>query len=137
MPLFDTTYIIDLARGDRGALLKAKGTDEGSFPAALSVLSVHEYLYGVHRRFGRSSRGALEEKLSAALAHISRFELIPFTAAIAETSSALQAELMSLGRLIGINDLYIAATALRFEMPLVTRNLAEFKEVPKLKLEGY
>jgi len=41
------------------------------------------------------------------------------------------------GRLIGANDLWIAATAKRFQMPLVSRNLHEFERVEGLRLLTY
>lgn len=41
------------------------------------------------------------------------------------------------GRLIGGNDLWIAATALAYNMPVVTKNLEHFKRVPGLEVEGY
>ncbi len=137
MPLFDTTFIVDLTRSEPGALRRAERTDEENIPAALSVLSVHEYLVGVHRKYGTHSRDALQEKLATAHVQLSRFEVIPLTTEIAEVSSGLQADLMRLGTPIGINDLYIAATALKLEFTLVTRNIAEFKRVPKLKVESY
>jgi tRNA(fMet)-specific endonuclease VapC len=137
LPLFDTTFIVDLTRAEPEALRRAERTDEENVPAALSVLSVHEYLSGVHRKYGKQSREMLQEKLATAHVQISRFEVIPLTGEIAEISSGLQAELMRLGKPIGINDLYIAATALKLDLTLVTRNLAEFKQVPKLKLESY
>ena len=137
MPLFDTTFIIDLTGAEPGALRKAERTDEENVPAALSVLSVHEYLAGVHRKYGKHSKEMLQEKLATAHVQISRFQVIPLTSEIAEVSSGLQAELMRLGKPIGINDLYIAATALKLDLALVTRNLAEFKQVSKLKLEDY
>jgi predicted nucleic acid-binding protein len=41
------------------------------------------------------------------------------------------------GRLIGSNDLWIAATAIAFQMPLVTRNLRHFARVPRLQVLSY
>ncbi len=41
------------------------------------------------------------------------------------------------GLLIGTNDLWIAATALVHEMPLVTRNDAQFGRVPELDVRSY
>lgn len=41
------------------------------------------------------------------------------------------------GQLIGSNDLWIAATALAHDMPLVTRNLDHFRRVPDLEVETY
>ncbi len=41
------------------------------------------------------------------------------------------------GALIGTNDLWIAATALAYGMPVVTRNVEHFKRVPGLDVEAY
>jgi len=41
------------------------------------------------------------------------------------------------GTLIGSNDLWIAATALANDMPVVTRNVADFKRVPSLEVLKY
>jgi tRNA(fMet)-specific endonuclease VapC len=41
------------------------------------------------------------------------------------------------GRLIGTNDLWIAATALVHGLPLVTRNEAHFRRVPDLRVVAY
>ena len=41
------------------------------------------------------------------------------------------------GLLIGTNDLWIAATALAHEMPVVTRNVVDFQRVPGLEVRSY
>jgi tRNA(fMet)-specific endonuclease VapC len=41
------------------------------------------------------------------------------------------------GRLIGGNDLWIAATALAHRMPVVTRNVGHYRRVPGLDVEEY
>jgi tRNA(fMet)-specific endonuclease VapC len=41
------------------------------------------------------------------------------------------------GLLIGTNDLWIAATSLAHQMPLVTRNDTEFRRVPELDVRSY
>ena len=40
-------------------------------------------------------------------------------------------------RLIGGNDLWIAATALAYRMPVVTRNVEHYRRVPGLEVEEY
>ncbi len=41
------------------------------------------------------------------------------------------------GRPIGANDLWIAATGLAYQMPVVTRNVEHFQRVPGLDVERY
>lgn len=41
------------------------------------------------------------------------------------------------GQLIGGNDLWIAATALAHQMPVITRNVGHFRRVPGLEVEEY
>jgi tRNA(fMet)-specific endonuclease VapC len=41
------------------------------------------------------------------------------------------------GRLIGSNDLWIAATGLAYRMPVVTRNRDHYRRVPGLQVEAY
>jgi tRNA(fMet)-specific endonuclease VapC len=41
------------------------------------------------------------------------------------------------GRLIGGNDLWIAATGLAYHMPVVTRNAERYRRVPGLEVEAY
>lgn len=41
------------------------------------------------------------------------------------------------GNLIGAHDLWIAATGLAYEMPVVTRNVEHFRSVPGLEVESY
>jgi tRNA(fMet)-specific endonuclease VapC len=137
LPLFDTAFVVDLTRSDPGAVARAGKTDTENTPPALSVFSVHEYLVGVHLKYGSHSNEELQAKLATAHVQISRFDVIPLTSEIAEISSGLQAELTRLGRLVGINDLYIAATAMKLGLAVVTRNVKEFQRVPKLKVESY
>jgi len=41
------------------------------------------------------------------------------------------------GLLIGSNDLWIAATALAYRMPVVTGNVEHYRRVPDLQVESY
>ena len=119
---------------DPGAVRLAKAVDEESSLAALSVVSVHEYL-GVHFRYLRDK--TLSGRLSSARRDLARFEIIPLTQDVIELSAGVHAELARAGRLIGINDVYIAATALKFGMTVVSRSEAHFGRVKSLRTESY
>ena len=135
MRLFGTAYIIDLVNSDEVAVGLARKVDEEGSGAAVSAISVHEYLFGVHHRY-RSEAG-LKEKLAYALDELGRFETVPFTREVAEAGSRIGAELARSGRGVGINDVYIGATALVHKLPLVTRDRAHFAQVPGLEIETY
>lgn len=135
MRLFDTSFLIDLTNNDSGAVEKAKKVDEEKSLAAVSVITVHEYFLGVHLQYSESKE--LSEKLASAKRDITPFQVIPLTMEMAEESSRLQAQMRRKGQPIGINDLYIASTALKLKLSLVTRNTADFRKIPGLKLETY
>jgi predicted nucleic acid-binding protein len=65
------------------------------------------------------------------------FAVIEIDENIAWTASRLGRELRTTGRHIGDNDLWIAATALAFSLPLVSRNARHFARVAGLQLIPY
>ncbi len=136
MELFDTTYLIDLANNDPGALKEASEIDSKGTTPAISVITVHEYLLGVHLG-NRNSSALLMSKLARARQDISGFEVIPLTQEIMELSSKIESDLLGEGRLIGINDVYIAATAMHYNMRLITRNSSHFKRISGLTVGSY
>ena len=68
---------------------------------------------------------------------VSPFEVLPCTAEVSWRYGRLYRYLKDNGLLIDANDLWIAATALAFGMPLVTRNEKHFARVPELNVVGY
>lgn len=49
----------------------------------------------------------------------------------------LYASLRRMGAAIGPHDLWIAAAAQQYQLPVLTRNVAEFQRVPGLEVVGY
>jgi tRNA(fMet)-specific endonuclease VapC len=99
--------------------------------AALSVITYGELLYGAAKSAHQTE--ALEKlrelvRLLPALA-------LPESAA--ETYGAMRAELEAKGRMIGNNDLWIAAHALADGLTLVTNNEKEFRRVRGLKVQNW
>jgi tRNA(fMet)-specific endonuclease VapC len=125
---FDTCFLIDLEReAKRGAdrahrFLK----DHAETTPCLSWIAAGEFAEG----FGGSSH-----PVAAAL--LSRFEMLPMSEATAHHYAVITQGLRLKRSLIGTNDLWIAATSLACDLPLVTTNLAHFSRVPGLRLIGY
>ena len=63
--------------------------------------------------------------------------LLPVDEATALVYGRIRRDLRQRGSLIGTNDLWIAATALRHDLPLVTANEGELGRVPGLEVMGY
>ena len=98
----------------------------------LSVVTVSELLHGVHRAVQaevRAKRSAFVEAL------LERFPLLPIDLAIARAHAQVWAELAVAGRIIGPNDLWLAATSLAHGLTMVTANVREFARVPGLAVE--
>jgi tRNA(fMet)-specific endonuclease VapC len=63
--------------------------------------------------------------------------VLPFTAETAVKEAELRAQLESKGEGIGPMDLLIAATALDYDLPIVSGNLAEFSRVASLRVSTW
>jgi len=56
---------------------------------------------------------------------------------VADVYGLLARKLRSSGNMIGVNDLWIGATAIRYGLPVLTRNRKDFDRIPGLRVEGY
>jgi len=128
--LLDTNICIYIQR-DRpeGVLRRFQALRAGE--AALSVITFGELLYGAAT--SKQSEVAVErlKQLTSLL------PILPIPMAAAEWFGAIRAELERSGQMIGNNDLWIAATALRHELPLVTSNHSEFSRIRRLRVLRY
>jgi predicted nucleic acid-binding protein len=126
--IFDTTFLIDFQRERNAKPGRAHEFLEQNREAGiyLPMIVYGEYAEGF-------------ENLSdpAFLSVVESFEQLPITRPIAERYASVTRTLRAEGRLIGVNDLWIAATALEREMPLVTRNLEHFARIPGIQLRSY
>jgi len=68
---------------------------------------------------------------------VAPFEVLQCTPEVSWRYGRLYRYLKENGLLIDANDLWIAATALAFGMPVVTRNERHFGRVPELDVIGY
>ena len=125
--LIDTDMLVDLERGVANPTVEQR---IGSENRAISVSTVSELLFGVHRAKGaqRSRRGAFVEHQLAEL------QAIPITETVARVHADLWARLAARGHPIGANDLWIAATALAHGLGLATGNADELGRIPGLRV---
>ncbi len=65
------------------------------------------------------------------------WQRMPFDDAAAERYGEIRARLQRAGRMIGANDLLIAATALANGLTLITHNTDEFERVEGLVVEDW
>ena len=64
------------------------------------------------------------------------FEILPYTYEISKIGSKLDAELIKSGKTLPFADITISATAIKYNLSLVTRD-SQFQRIPKLKLSKY
>lgn len=65
------------------------------------------------------------------------WKVLPFDADCADIYARLRSDLEGRGCMIGVHDAQIAATAIRYDLILVTDNSDEFGRVPGLKIENW
>jgi tRNA(fMet)-specific endonuclease VapC len=99
-------------------------------PADLGVPAIVEY----ELRYGmlRLPQEAAAPRLDALAQLLRPMQMLPFDAECAAHAARIRATLEAAGTPIGPYDMLIAATALRHQASLVTRNVREFARVPGL-----
>ncbi len=78
-----------------------------------------------------------EQEIQRMEAAFAGWPRLPFDDAAAERYGEIRARLHRAGRLIGANDLLIAATALANGLTLITHNTDEFKRIEGLPVEDW
>ena len=96
----------------------------------LSSVVAAELAYGVAKRGSARNRAALEMFLAP-------LEILPFDQDAVWVYGELRSELERLGKPIGALDTMIAAHALALNAMLVTNNVREFAQVPRLQLDNW
>lgn len=126
--IFDTTFLIDFQKE------RKKGPDRAH---RFLERKAEAYAYLPIIAYGEYAEGFASLSDSAFVSVVESYEVIEIDRPIADRYAALARELRAQGQLIGTNDLWIAATALRHDWPLVTRNLDHFARLEGIRLIGY
>lgn len=95
---------------------------------ALSFVTVGELLTGAKKaNWGETKRKELEKRIALA-------GVIPYDMELVRTYGEINGALLQTGRVIAANDLWIASTAIRHSIPLVSHNRKHYDDIPGLVL---
>lgn len=117
-PLIDTNIVSELMRPEPNAAVVAWTNSQTGFH--ISVISLEELTFGLTRKTMRMKLQWLDDFL------VSQCEIMPVTAMVARSAGILRGQLAAQGITRHPSDMLIAATALLYRMPLVTRNTDDF-----------
>jgi len=127
--ILETTFLVDLQR-EHGL---------GTPGRATAFLAAHPEanLYLPFVVPGELAAGVSNAHRDRCEAFVAPFYLLPHTPDVSWEFGRALRHLRQTGQTIATNDLWIAATALAYEMPVVTANVAQFRRVPHLEVEAY
>ena len=127
MLILDSNTISYYFRGDPQVVPRLQALR----PADVGVPAIVEY----ELRYGllRLPQEAAAPRLAALAQLLQPMQRLAFDSECAAQAARIRAELEARGTPIGPHDILIAATALRHQSTLVTRNVREFSRVPGLQ----
>ncbi|MEW5771584.1 MAG: type II toxin-antitoxin system VapC family toxin [Pseudomonadota bacterium] len=127
MLILDSNTISYYFRGDPRVVPRLQALS----PAELGVPAIVEY----ELRYGllRLPQDAAAPRLAALAQLLRPMRILPFDSECAAHAARIRADLEAAGTPIGPHDTLIAATALRHQATLVTRNTREFSRVPGMQ----
>lgn len=127
--LLDTNIVSDLIRNPQGRVTQ-RIREVGEANVCTSVIVAAEL------RYGAAKKGS--ERLTARLeAVLDLLAVVPLDVPADGAYGRVRAHLEATGRVIGGNDLLIAAHALALGCAIVTDNEDEFRRVPDLVCENW
>ncbi len=127
MLLLDSNTISYYFRGDPKVVPRLQALA----PSELGVPAIVEY----ELRYGllRLPPQAAKTRLAALTEFLKPMQVLPFDSECAAHAARVRVELEAAGMPIGPHDTLIAATALRYQAALITRNVCEFSRVRGLQ----
>ena len=127
--LLDTNIVSDIVRHPQGVVAE-RIASVGERQVCTSIVVAAELRYGAARRRSERLTRQVETVLSA-------IEVLPFDEPADRSYAELRIYLEGRGRMIGPDDLLIAAQALALSLVVVSTNAGEFSRVPGLHVENW
>ncbi len=127
--ILETTFLIDLEREVRRGM---------TGPAQVFLEArAEERVCSTFTVAGELASGASLAQRELWDEFLAAFEILPWNPDVSWAYGGLYRYLAANGLLIGTNDLWIAATALAYDLPVVTSNERHFRRVPGLTTLRY
>lgn len=127
----DTSFLVDVLRGDEDAQDLLEVLERESQPEKVSSMTVLE----LHEGVIRSETPA--EKRSDVLDVLESKHVVDADRTVMRKAGELSGQLITEGRRIEREDCVVAATALLADEPVVTGNVDHFERVPELTVRSY
>jgi tRNA(fMet)-specific endonuclease VapC len=127
--LLDTDICIYWLRGN--AKIREHLVVVGPQSVAVSTITLAEL------RYGAACSARAEDNHNAIDDFVSGLTILELTTGVARQFGGIKALLRAQGNLIEDFDLLLAATAIEYDLTLVTNNTAHFDRVPRLKLVNW
>lgn len=119
--ILDTSILVDI---DRGTNLEKIEKLDSQTNHKISAITVSEFFTGVYMRNSKDEKGANRI--------ISRANTIPVNKEIAKEAGKLLARKRKDDLGLNINDIYIAATAIVENEPILTKDTEHFREIKEI-----
>ena len=127
--ILETTFLIDLER-------ELSSNESGPAQTFLEANPDHR-LFITYTVAGELAAGTSLAERMLWEEFIAPFHILVFTIEVCWEYGKAYRYLQDNGLLIGGNDLWIAATALAYQLPVVTRNTRHYRRVPGLQVASY
>ncbi|MFA6548700.1 MAG: type II toxin-antitoxin system VapC family toxin [Candidatus Margulisiibacteriota bacterium] len=120
---FDTDVCVDFLRNrEPGNILFSHSVE--TYQCYLSAITVYELTLGAE----------MMKRFQDIRKFIASFSVLPFSLEVAQKAAEVHAKLRKAHKEIGLPDIFIAATCLVNNIPLITRNKNHYQRVEGLKL---
>lgn len=127
----DTSFLVDVLRGDQDALDLLDVLERESRPEKVSSMTVLELHEGIIRS------ETPEQKRSEVLDVLESKHVVDADRTVMRKAGELSGQLITDGQRIEREDCVVAATALLADEPVVTGNVDHFERVPELAVRSY
>ncbi|NLC37004.1 MAG: type II toxin-antitoxin system VapC family toxin [Alcaligenaceae bacterium] len=128
--LLDTNICIYIAKHNPPTV-RARFETLAANELAMSTITYGELRYGAEKSQARAKALRVVNQLTSVI------QIAKLDAAAAEQYGLIRASLSRQGRIIGNNDLWIAAHAKAMGWTVVTNNVREFERIEDLKVENW